>query len=66
MTSRVFVPSDQEDRLGYTGWVRGGAITGLPVPLNEAPTEQGPLMPAAALHPRRLTLRALRPAKAHV
>ena len=65
MTSRVLVPSDQEDCLGYTGWV-GGAITGLPMPPSEAPTEQGPLMPAAALHPRRLPLRALRPAKAHV
>lgn len=65
MTSRVFVPRDQEDRVGYTGWV-GGVITALPVPPSEAPTEQGPLIPAAALPPTCLPPKALRPAKAHV
>ena len=49
MTSRVLVPRDQENRVVYTGW--RGAITGLPVPPSEAPTEQGPLTPAATLLP---------------
>lgn len=42
--------------MGYTGWV-GGVITALPVPPSEAPTEQGPLIPAAALPPTCLPRR---------
>ena len=51
MTSRVLVSRDQEDLVGNTGWVVGGANHRPSCAPSEAPTEQGPLTPAAALLP---------------